>query len=150
VRLALEVHGGIMANSAEMLRTMEEVSRPSVGINFDTANILYYDDALDAPGALRELEAVVAHVSHVHLKDFVRGETRETNSLPVLGRGVVDFRGVFDILHRAGFDGVFSLEVETFHGVTEGDDIAAYHRDVLDSIECLRSLGEFSPGGVAA
>jgi sugar phosphate isomerase/epimerase len=63
---------------------------------------------------------------------------------------VVDFRGVFDILHGAGFDGVYSFEVETFHGVTEGDDITAYHQDVLDSIDYLRALGEFGPGGAAA
>jgi len=141
IRLALEVHGGIMKNAAEALRTMDEVGRDNVGINFDTANILYYNPS--ANGAA-ELEACAEHVLHVHLKDIIRGATREEHVLPRLGTGEVDFRKVFDILHAADFYGPFSFEVETFHGATAaGSDISQYHEDLLASIEHIRSLGEF-------
>ncbi|MEW6357191.1 MAG: sugar phosphate isomerase/epimerase family protein [Planctomycetota bacterium] len=142
IKIALEIHGGVTANAEEAIRTMEEVNRKNVGINFDTANILYYNDALDSDGAAEALESLAGHVFHVHLKDIVRGKTRKENVLPRLGTGEVDFRRVFDILHAANFYGPFSFEVETFHGATKSDDIAPYHEDLLASIEYIRSIGE--------
>jgi len=144
VRIALEIHGGVTANADEALRTMAEVNRPNVGINFDTANILFYNEALDAAGAAEALQRLARHVFHVHLKDIRRGATRAQNVLPRLGTGEVDFPAVFRILHGVGFSGPFSFEVETFHGATASNDIAAYQEDVLASIAYIRSLGEFS------
>jgi sugar phosphate isomerase/epimerase len=143
VRIALEIHGGIMANAAEALRTMKEVGHPNLGINFDTGNILYYNPAFSVQDAARDLKALAGHVFHVHLKDIIRGRTSAENRLPRLGTGEVDFRRVFDILHEAGFFGPFSFEVETFHGETKSDDIRDYRNDLLASIEHIRSLGEF-------
>jgi len=143
IRLALEIHAGVMENTAEALRTLEEVRRENLGVNFDTANILYYNEALDREGALKALEALADRVFHVHLKDIVRGPTRAKHVLCRLGEGEVDFKSVFDILHIADFYGPFSFEVETFHGATEADDIGDYQADVLASVEYIRSLGEF-------
>ena len=143
IRIALEIHGGIMANAAQALRTMREVNRENVGINFDTANILFYNETLSAADAAEELEAVAAHVFHVHLKDIIRGKTNSEHLMPPLGQGEVDFRRVFDILHAADFYGPFSFEVETFHGVTQSEDIGDYQEDLLASIEYIKSLGEF-------
>jgi sugar phosphate isomerase/epimerase len=140
VRIALEVHGGIMGSSTEMLRTMQEVSRKNVGVNFDTANILIYHPKAD--GA-KELAAVAKHVTHVHLKDIRRDKASGKWVLPRLGKGEVDFRKVFDILHGVGFYGPFAFELETDHGVTISNDIREYHEDLLASIEHVRSLGEF-------
>jgi sugar phosphate isomerase/epimerase len=144
VKIALEIHGGVTANAAESLRTIREVGRPNLGINFDVANILIYNRQLDAAGAARELEALAPHVFHVHLKDVVREPGGSKFHMPRLGQGEVDFRRAFDILHRAGFYGPFSFEVETFHGATESNDIRDYHKDLVASIEYIRSLGEFS------
>lgn len=143
VKIALEIHGGVTANAAESLRTLREVGRPNLGINFDVANILIYNRQLDNAGAARELEALAKHVFHIHLKDVVRKPGEKKFTMPPLGQGEVDFRKVFDVLHAAGFYGPFSFEVETFHGVTTSDSIADYHRDLLASIQYLRSLGEF-------
>lgn len=140
LRIALEVHGGIMANSAEMLRTMEEVGRGNVGINFDTANILHYNREGDG---VAELEAAAKHVTHVHIKDIIRDNVTGKFSNPVVGAGEVDFREVFDILHAVDFYGPFSFEVETFNSATDTEDIRDYHEDLLMSIEHIRSLGEF-------
>ncbi len=143
VRIALEIHGGVMANAAEALRTMKEVGRENVGVNFDTANIYFYNAGLDAAGAARELAALAKPVFHVHLKDIIRGKTQSGHVLCRLGQGEVDFRKVFEILHEVGFYGPFSFEVETFHGATKSEDIRDYHTDLLTSIEYLRSIGEF-------
>ncbi|MFQ6099328.1 MAG: sugar phosphate isomerase/epimerase family protein, partial [Armatimonadota bacterium] len=143
IRIALEIHGGIMANADEALRTMDEVDRDNVGVNFDTANILFYNDDLDAAGAVAELDRLADRVFHVHLKDIIRGKTQAEHVLPRLGQGEVDFRKVFDVLHAADFRGPFSFEVETFHGATAADDITPYHEDLLASIDYIRSLNEF-------
>ncbi|OGV62279.1 MAG: hypothetical protein A2283_17650 [Lentisphaerae bacterium RIFOXYA12_FULL_48_11] len=142
VRIALEIHGGIMANAHEALRTMKEVNRPNLGINFDTANIYFYNETFTTADAARELESLARYVFHVHLKDIIRGKDRHV--LPRLGKGEVDFRKVFDILHNAGFYGPFSFEVETFHGATQSGDISAYIDDLLASIETIKSIGEFN------
>ena len=144
VKIAIEIHGGITANATAALRTMAEVDRENVGINFDTANILYYNIEFSPADGARELEALAKHVFHVHLKDIVRGKTRKDHVLPRLGQGEVDLPKVFQILHAAGFYGPFSFEVETFHGATVSDDISLYHDDVVASIEHVRSLGEFA------
>lgn len=143
IKIALEIHGGVTANAAESLRTLREVGRDNLGINFDVANILIYNRELDTAGGARELELLAKHVFHVHLKDVVRKPGEAKFVMPRLGQGEVDFRKVFDILHAAGFYGPFSFEVETFHGVTTSDDIRDYQQDLLASIEYLRSLGEF-------
>jgi len=123
---------------------MKEVDRANVGVNFDTANILFYNLGFSTEDGARELEALAEHVLHVHLKDIVRGKTRKEHVLPRLGKGEVDFRKVFDILHAADFFGPFSFEVETFHGATASGEITAYQDDLLASIEYIRSLGEFT------
>ncbi|HUW31827.1 MAG TPA: TIM barrel protein, partial [Planctomycetota bacterium] len=43
VTLCLETHPPFCTNAAEMLRTMAEVNHPNVRINFDTANVLFYN-----------------------------------------------------------------------------------------------------------
>jgi sugar phosphate isomerase/epimerase len=143
VKIALEIHGGVTANVTEALRTLREVDRDNVGINFDTANLLIYNRELDAAAAARDLQLLAKHVLHVHLKDVVRRPGEEKFVMPRLGQGEVDFRKIFDTLHDAGFFGPFSFEVETFHGATVSDDIRAFHQDLLASIEYVRSLGEF-------
>lgn len=143
VRIALEIHGGITANVAEARRTLEEVGRDNLGVNFDTANILYYNDDLDSAGGVEALRALADRVFHVHLKDIIRGATREQNVLPRLGSGLVDFPRVFETLQEAGFAGLCSFEVETFHGATEASSIEPYQEDLLASIEYLRSRGLF-------
>jgi sugar phosphate isomerase/epimerase len=144
VRIALEIHGGIMANAAEALCTLKTVGHANLGVNFDTGNILFYNESFHAEDAARDLKALARHVFHVHLKDIVRGKTRSENVIPRLGQGEVDFRRVFGILHEAGFYGPFSFEIETFHGKTKSDDIRDYQKDLLASIDYVRSIGEFT------
>lgn len=144
VRIALEIHGGVTANAQESLRTIKEVGHANLGINFDVANILIYNPSFGAQEAAQDLKALAKHVFHVHLKDVVRSKTDSHFTMPCLGKGEVDFRRVFDILHEAGFYGPFSFEVETFHGVTTSNDIRDYLNDVVASINYLKSLGEFT------
>jgi L-ribulose-5-phosphate 3-epimerase len=133
-----ETHPGLCAHHSGMLRTMCELDHPHVRLNFDTGNILYYNENANVEISL----AKVCHlVRHVHLKDSqgIPGEW----CFPALGcGGAVDFVRVLQLLRDCGFTGPYSLEIEGFDG--EGDlPLEDYQQRVADSVEYLRDCGYF-------
>jgi len=117
-----------------MLATMEAVDHPALRVNFDTANIFYYNEGLDSAD---ELERVIDYVVSVHLKDTDGGF--KSGNFPVLGEGVVDFPRIFGTLEDAGFDGPLTLELE---GELMRDlDAPGRHEAVKGCMEYLRSIG---------
>ncbi|MFW6162854.1 MAG: sugar phosphate isomerase/epimerase family protein [Planctomycetota bacterium] len=141
IRFALEIQAGMVQNAETALTTLDAIDRPNLGINFDTANLLYYNDDCD-PAA--ELKAMAPRVVHVHLKDILRGASRAEHRFPPFGQGEVDFRTVFDVLHDAGFYGPFSFEVESYYYDETTDDIQDCQDDLMASIDHVRSIGEFA------
>lgn len=138
ITVCFETHRGLCVNHREMLRTMADLAHPHLRLNFDTANILYYNDNVHGEVAL----AKCCHlVKHVHLKD-TPGNFGEWN-FPALGRGGgVNFLRVYQIMRDCGFKGPYSIEIE---GVGEEGDLtlAEYHERVVESVAFLRSLGFF-------
>lgn len=120
---------------------MREVGLSNVGINIDTGNVLLGNPDMDAASLADELQQLVKHAIYVHLKD-VRRKKGDRPVITVLGEGEIDFRKVFDILHNAGFYGPFDFDLETTRTSLSGD-IRESQKDLLASIEYLRSLGEF-------
>ena len=141
IRIAVETWGGIARNAKEAIRTMREVGLSNVGINIDTGNVLLGNPDMDAASLADELQQLVKHVIYVHLKD-VRRKKGDRPVITVLGEGEIDFRKIFDILHNAGFYGPFDFDLETTRASQSGD-IRESQKDLLASIEYLRSLGEF-------
>ncbi len=111
LRVAMETHPDLITNGDVASRTMQAIAHPSVGINFDTANIYYYNEGTDA---VTELRKVAHYVFSVHLKD-TNGKPR-TWYFPTLGEGVVDFPQVFAILLERGMCGPFTMELEGIEG----------------------------------
>ncbi|GIV17383.1 MAG: L-ribulose-5-phosphate 3-epimerase UlaE [Armatimonadota bacterium] len=111
VKVAMETHPDLITNGDIALRTMQAVAHPNVGINFDTANVYYYNEGTDA---VTELRKVLPHVFSVHLKD-TSGKPR-TWYFPTLGQGVVDFPEIFRLLLERGFQGPFTMELEGIEG----------------------------------
>lgn len=111
VVVALETHPDLVTNAAVALETMACVAHPNIRVNFDTANVYYYNEGVTASG---ELKAIAEYVAAVHLKDTDGGY--RSWHFPALGEGVVDFPEVFRILDEAGFDGPCSLELEGVKG----------------------------------
>lgn len=107
VKIGMETHRPYCHNGDVALQTMRVVNHPAIGLNFDTANIYYYNRDTDS---VTELKKIVDHVVSVHLKDTF-GEYEQGN-FPQFGRGVVDFHGVLQELARAGFDGPLTMELE--------------------------------------
>ncbi len=106
VLIGLEIHGDIMASGAVTLPLLEKIGRESVGINYDTANVVFYsgDSAVD------DLPKVVDRIVHVHLKESKGG--KGVWSFGQIGTGDVDFAGVVSILREAGYTGPYSVELE--------------------------------------
>jgi inosose dehydratase len=138
ITVCFETHRGLCGNHREMLRTMAELDHSHLRLNFDTGNIIYYNENIQCEVAL----AKSCHmVKHVHLKDSLGG-FGEWN-FPALGRGGgVDFLRVREIMRDCGFAGPYSIEIDGGEGDSEMDP-AAYHARVVESVEYLRSLGYF-------
>jgi len=116
VTVSIETHPILCHNGDEALKTMEGVNHPNVRLNFDTANIYYYNENIDA---VEELKKVAKYVASVHIKD-TDGAPKSFN-FPPIGDGIVDFPEVFRILNELGFHGPFTFELES----TKGEEMAA-------------------------
>ncbi|MBI3862462.1 MAG: sugar phosphate isomerase/epimerase [Planctomycetia bacterium] len=136
--ICFETHRGLCVNHREMLKTMADLAHPALRLNFDTGNILYYNEQIQGEVAL----AKACHlVKHLHLKDS-QGRLGDWN-FPALGRGgAVDFLRVYQIMRDCGFRGPYSIEIE---GIGDEPDLPLedYHARVVESVQYLRSLGYF-------
>ncbi len=133
VTIVLETHPDLMTNAEVALRTIRAVDHPQVRMNFDTANLYFYNRGIDCVQQLRE---VVPYVAAVHLKDTDGGYQHW--HFPALGEGIVDFAGVFEVLDQAGFTGPCTLELEGIEG-EEKTELLVCDR-VAASVEHLRKL----------
>jgi sugar phosphate isomerase/epimerase len=108
ITVCLETHPILCHNGDEALKTMERVNHDNIRVNFDTANIYYYNENIDA---VVELKKVAKYVKSVHLKDT--DGTPRSFAFPPLGDGIVDFPEIFRILNEVGFHGPFTFELES-------------------------------------
>ncbi len=106
INICIETHGGLSATGAMAAELVKAIDKPNVGINYDTANVIFY-------GHVRPEEDILAaaeYVTHLHLKDKAGGD-QEWN-FPAIGTGNVDFAKVFTALEDVGFRGPVSVELE--------------------------------------
>jgi len=136
VTIVLETHPDLITNADVALETMRGVDHRHVRVNFDTANIYFYNHDVDA---VAELRKIVPYVAAVHLKD-TDGGYRHWH-FPALGEGIVDFSGIFAVLDEAGFAGPCTLEIEGIEGEHATEDLV--RKRIADSVKYLRALGRF-------
>jgi L-ribulose-5-phosphate 3-epimerase len=134
VRTALETHEGATRTGAIARRLLEEIGHRAVGLNYDTANVIYYNSDVDPAIDIRQ---IADRVLHVHLKD-TRGGKGDWQFC-TLGHGRVDFPSVIATLESVGFQWPFSLEIEGIEG--EGLNRADHLARVRDSVDYLRRIG---------
>lgn len=94
-----------------LLRTIDDIGMPNVGVNLDPANLLMYGkgNPVDA------VDILAPYIRSVHAKDGtypVNG--RELGLEKRLGEGQVDFPALIAKLEAAGFRGGFYVETETY------------------------------------
>lgn len=109
--VAMETHPDLITNGDVALATMKAVDHPNIRVNFDTANVYYYNENVNA---VAEFEKVVDYVGAVHLKDT--NGAFKTWHFPALGEGVVDFPGIFERFAAKGADGPYTMELEGIEG----------------------------------
>ena len=133
VTIAMETHPDLMSNADVALQTIQAVDHPHVRMNFDTANLYFYNHDIDC---VEQLRKVVQYVAAVHLKD-TDGGYRHWH-FPALGDGIVDFAGLFDTLDQAGFAGPCTLEIEGIEGENKTEQLVCER--VATSVDYLRKL----------
>jgi len=106
INICIETHGGLSATGALSAELVRAIDKPNVGINYDTANVIFYGNTRPE----EDIKAALPYITHMHLKDKAGGD-QEWN-FPAIGAGNVDFPKIFGILQEAGFNGPISIEIE--------------------------------------
>jgi L-ribulose-5-phosphate 3-epimerase len=136
ITVALETHKGPTQNAAAMLALLSEVDHPHVRLNFDTANVIYYNQGVDLA---HELEQVKHLVRSVHVKDS-RGQFEDWYFPAVGDGGSVDFTRIRQILDGVGFGGPYTIEIEGIGGEPE-PTLEVRQERVARSVRHLRACG---------
>lgn len=136
IKVCLETHPELVKNGKVGKKTMEAINHEAIKINFDTANMYYYNKGIDSA---KELDHIIDYVGSVHLKDT----DGNYNSLyfPALGEGVVKFPEIIKKLNDHGFFGPWTMEIEGKKGETLTLDLAK--KRVEDSVIYLHSISNF-------
>ncbi len=134
VTLSVETHEPYGHNGDVAVQTMQALNHPAIGMNFDTANIYYYNENVDT---VEELKKEIEYVRSVHLKDTFGGY--HDSNFPVLGEGIVDFPEVFRLLGERGFTGPYTMELEG--PLTAGKSLEERHAAVVACMDYLKSIG---------
>lgn len=133
VTITLETHPDLGTNGDVQVQTMKAVNHPNVRVNFDTANITYYNKNTSA---VAELKKSLALVGTVEFKDH-NGEF-ETWNFPVLGQGVVDFPAIVKLLRDNKYAGPVTLEFEGVKGTELNEEQTK--QAIADTVAYARSL----------
>jgi sugar phosphate isomerase/epimerase len=132
VGINIEPHGPLTTNRKLMLKLMQEIDDPLLGVNFDTGNTFIAGQ--DPVAMAREL---LPWIKHFHVKDVapelkasIGKETGIAASEVHVGQGINagNIRQIVALLQAKKWDGVMSLE-------TKGD------ANTLKSVQWFRSLG---------
>jgi sugar phosphate isomerase/epimerase len=132
--ILLETHPDMVSNGDVGFQTMKGVNHPNVRINYDTANMYYYNQGIDG---VEEMKKILDYVEGVHLKD-TNGKYR-TWYFPTLGEGIVDFSKIRELLNKRGFFGPFTIEIEGIEG--ENLTLAQTLERMEKSVRHLRNCG---------
>lgn len=134
VMICMETHVPFGHNGDVARQTIEEVGSPALRMNFDTANIYYYNENVDT---VDELKKVTPLVGSVHLKETDGGF--KSFNFPLFGEGIVDFPEVFRLLDEVGFEGPYTMELEG--PLTDEKSVDERHAAVARCMEYLKSIG---------
>ncbi|MCB9784286.1 MAG: sugar phosphate isomerase/epimerase [Candidatus Omnitrophica bacterium] len=133
VTIVLETHPDLGTNGEVHLETMKAIDHPNIRVNFDTANITYYNKNTDA---CTELKKIIDYVATIELKDH--NLEFETWNFPVVGQGKVDFKCILDVLRKNDYQGPITLEFEGIEGVKLNREETL--KAIEDSVEYARSI----------
>lgn len=93
-----------------MSRMIRDVAMPNLAVGLDTANLILYGKA----NPVDAVDIIGPHVRSVHAKDGKwPTDPSKLGQEVLIGEGLVDFKKVFEKLHRLGYSGAITIERET-------------------------------------
>jgi sugar phosphate isomerase/epimerase len=139
ITMTLETHGEYGLGE-QLYRVTQRVGSPLVGINYDTANVVFYGGV----SPIDDIKTCVGDVKYVHLKDKV-GMDNSWN-LPAVGKGELPLAEFMDYMDEQGYDGVYSVEVEYTEDYCMRDkdqpgDLDIANQAAKDAYDWLKSVG---------
>jgi L-ribulose-5-phosphate 3-epimerase len=134
IMIGIEIHGDITSSAKKAVPVLQKINRDNVRLNYDTANVEFYDGGTKAED---DLPAGLPYLVHCHLKDH-RGVGRVWD-FPAVGEGEVNFKKLLDIMQKGNFSGPFSVEIE-FSG-EPWPSLEEVNRSMRQSYQHLSSLG---------
>jgi L-ribulose-5-phosphate 3-epimerase len=92
-----------------MLRAIQDVDQPNLGVGLDTANLILYGKA----NPVDAVDIIGPHVRSIHAKDGKwPTDPMKLGEEVLIGTGLVEFDKVFAKLHRLGYTGAVTIERE--------------------------------------
>ena len=102
-----------------MMRALQDVNRPNLGVGLDTANVILYGKA----NPVDAVDILGPHVKSVHAKDGKwPTDPMKLGEEVLIGTGDVDFLKVFTKLHQLGYTGAITIERE-ISGARQIEDV---------------------------
>jgi len=146
ITLVLETHGEDYGTGQSLVSLVHKVGSPLVGINFDTANCLFWGGAQP----LEDIKTCLAEVKFVHLKDKL-GPQKQWN-FPGVGNGELPLRDVINYMLTNGYDGPYSVEIEyteeyCMREKNRPSDLGIANKEMADSYNFLSSIADMPLGG---
>ncbi|MFA7371895.1 MAG: sugar phosphate isomerase/epimerase family protein [Sphaerochaetaceae bacterium] len=138
IQMVLETHGEYGLGS-DLKRVVDLVGSKWLGINYDTANVLFYGKKLPED----DIKDCAEDVLFVHVKDK-GGEASEWD-FPAPGKGWLKLKETIDYLESKGFTGPLSTEVEFTEAFTMRDkkpeDLSVVDAAVKDAYDFYKKHG---------
>jgi len=137
VTLCMKAHVGCAVYSTPTtLQAVGAVRNPAFGIDMDPSHIFRCGEEPETA-----LEAVAAHMKHVHIRDCAGRQQNPGHPLQqICGAGDINLKGYFEVLVKSGYDGPVDLEII-------GPDLLLADANIVAGVSygymnaCLKALG---------
>lgn len=139
ITMVLELHG-VYSKGEDMGRITRAVGSPYVGVNYDTANVVFYADT----SPIDDIKTCVDQVKYVHLKDS--GGGKGIWNFPGTGNGKLPLKEFMEYMDANNYEGPYSIEIEYTEDFCMRDkdqpgDIDVANKEMADAWRYLNSLG---------
>jgi sugar phosphate isomerase/epimerase len=106
IKVGLETQNLMLTSGMKIVEVMKQINSPWVGINFDSANVVFWSGKRPE----NEIQEFASYVVHMHMKDKRGG--KGIYDFPPVGEGEIDFSFLLNVLEDTEYDGPFILEPE--------------------------------------
>ena len=139
ITLVLELHG-VYSKGEDMARVTRAVGSPRVGVNYDTANVMFYAGV----SPIDDVKTCVDQVKYVHLKDS--GGEKGVWNFPGTGNGSLPLKEFMEYMDANNYTGPYAIEIEYTEDFCMRDkdqpgDVDVANKEMADAWKYLHSLG---------